>query len=299
MNAYHIPVLLKESVEGLRIHPDGIYVDATFGGGGHSREILKHLKKGMLVAFDQDPDSEANTPDDDRLIFLRQNFRYLSNNLRYLGIQEVDGILADLGVSSHQFDTGERGFSFRMEGPLDMRMNPDASKTAEEIIATYSEDELKQVFMNYGEVHNALKVAQTLIKERTENPIRTIKGFLEAIHDCVPLHQQNKYLARLFQALRIEVNREMENLKIFLEQSGSLLKKGGRMVVITYHSLEDRMVKHFLKTGNVAGERIVDLYGREKKVFKPVHRGVLTPGPEELQTNPRARSAKLRIAEKL
>jgi 16S rRNA (cytosine1402-N4)-methyltransferase len=216
-----------------------------------------------------------------------------------LGIQEVDGILADLGVSSHQFDTGERGFSFRMEGPLDMRMNPDASKTAEEIIATYSEDELKQVFMNYGEVHNALKVAQTLIKERTENPIRTIKGFLEAIHDCVPLHQQNKYLARLFQALRIEVNREMENLKIFLEQSGSLLKKGGRMVVITYHSLEDRMVKHFLKTGNVAGERIVDLYGREKKVFKPVHRGVLTPGPEELQTNPRARSAKLRIAEKL
>jgi len=299
MSAYHIPVLLKESVEGLGINPDGIYVDATFGGGGHSREILKHLKNGRLIAFDQDPDSEANIPDDDRLVFLRQNFRYLINNLRYVGIQEVDGVLADLGVSSYQFDTPERGFSFRFEGPLDMRMNPDAKMTASQVVETYSEEQLKQIFQEYGEVHNAGKVAKALADSRLNKTIMTIADFLEAIDHCLPVHQQNKYLARLFQALRIEVNQEIENLKSFLEQSTSVLKTGGRLVVITYHSLEDRLVKHFMRTGNFSGERIVNLYGHQEQVFKPVHRKVIVPESGEIQVNPRARSAKLRIADKI
>ena len=297
MSAYHIAVLLKESIDGLVTDPNGVYVDATFGGGGHSREILRKLNKGKVVAFDQDPRAEENIPDDSRFIFLRQNFRYLKNNLKWKGINKVTGIIADLGVSSHQFDTEDRGFSFRLGGPLDMRMNPDAGFSASDLIRDYSEEKLVRVFYEFGEIRNAKRLAQEILVYRGTKPIVSIQDMLEAIHTCSPEYGRFKYLAKVFQALRIEVNGELENLKLLLLQSAELIEKGGRLVVITYHSLEDRMVKHFIKNGRFSAYSEKDIYGRISKPFDPVNRKVIVPGQEEIKKNPRARSAKLRIAE--
>ncbi len=297
--AYHTPVLLHESVEGLNIDPNGIYIDVTFGGGGHSREILRRLKNGRLVAFDQDTEAEENVPEDGRFLFLRQNFKFLGTNLRYHGIDEVDGILADLGVSSHQFDSASRGFSFRMDGPLDMRMNPDAERSAADVVNTCSEEALSTIFFNYGELRNAHRIARLIVQGRAEKKIKRISDFLKLLESILPDHYQNKFLAKLFQALRIEVNQELESLKSLLSQSKEVLKSGGRLAVITYHSLEDRLVKNFIRTGNFEGERIVDLYGEQEISFKPVYRKVIVPKPEELEINPRSRSAKLRVGERV
>lgn len=297
MSAYHISVLLEKSIDGLAIHPGGTYVDATFGGGGHSREILKRLENGRLFCFDQDPDVFSNIPDDNRLFFFRQDFSYLKNNLRMKGIVKVNGIIADLGVSSHQFNTKERGFSFRLGGPLDMRMNSDATVTAAELIRISTREELTRIFFENGEVRNAGKVAASIVAYREKKPIVQIQDLLEAVNSCLPDKGQNKYLARLFQALRIEANRELDKLKLLLEQSAILLEKGGRLVVITYHSLEDRLVKNFIKYGNFTSFAEKDIYGVIKKPYKPVNRRVIVPDSSEIQANPRARSAKLRIAE--
>lgn len=297
---YHIPVLLKPAVDGMNIHPQGIYVDMTFGGGGHSREILSRLGDGgRLLGFDQDPDAEQNIPNDPHFTFVRSNFRYLHNFLRYHGIEQVDGILADLGVSSHHLDDRERGFSFRFEGALDMRMNKRAGITAADVINTYSEEQLANLFFLYGELKNSRKLAAVLVKARMGQPITTINGFLDIVKPLFGREREKKELAKVFQALRIEVNQEMEALKDMLLAATQALRPGGRLSVITYHSLEDRIVKNIMKTGNVEGKAEKDFYGRVLTPFRLVNNKVIVPDAEEIEINPRSRSAKLRIAEKL
>jgi len=295
---YHIPVLLTESVDGLEIKANGDYVDVTFGGGGHSREIFGRLKSGRLFAFDQDEDVAANIIHDERFFFIRHNFKYIRNFLKYYKVDQVDGILADLGVSSHDFDVAERGFSFRFDGDLDMRMNRNASQSAADIVNTFTEDQLRTVFREYGEIDNAGRLARQLVQARGASPIKTITQFKEAIAPCVSKLQESKYLAKVFQALRIETNKEMDVLHEFLEQSIQLLKPGGRLVVITYHSLEDRMVKNFIKSGDFSGKQEKDFFGNVDSPLIAVNRKVIVPSEEEIERNPRARSAKLRIAEK-
>lgn len=295
---YHIPVLLNESVNGLEIKADGDYVDVTFGGGGHSREIFSRLKSGRLFAFDQDEDAAANVIHDDRFFFIRHNFKYIRNFLKYYGVEQVDGILADLGVSSHDFDVAERGFSFRFDGDLDMRMNRDSAQTAADLVNTYSEDQLRTVFREFGEIDNAGRLAKQLVSARNINPVKTIEQFRQAISPCVPRLQESKYLAKVFQALRIETNKEMDVLHEFLEQSIELLKPGGRLVVITYHSLEDRMVKNFIRSGDLSGKQEKDFFGNVESPLMAINRKVIVPTDEEIERNPRARSGKLRIAEK-
>jgi len=297
--AYHIPVLLHESVQGLDINPSGDYADVTFGGGGHSREIFKQLTTGRLFGFDQDEDAAANIIHDERFFFIRHNFKYLRNFLKYYQVEQLDGILADLGVSSHDFDVADRGFSFRFDADLDMRMNRDACKTAADIVNEYPEEELLFVFREYGELQNAYKLMKELVKYRSTRKIKTIAQFKEAISACIPPAMESKYLAKVFQALRIETNNEMGALKDFLEQTVELLKPGGRLVVITYHSLEDRMVKNFMKAGNFTGEQEKDFYGNVSSPFQLINRKIIIPGEEEIERNPRARSGKLRIAEKV
>jgi 16S rRNA (cytosine1402-N4)-methyltransferase len=296
---YHIPVLLNQSVDGLEINPEGIYVDVTFGGGGHSREILRRLKTGRLIAFDQDEDAERNVMEDERFLFIGQNFRYLRNNLKYLGIKSVHGLIADLGVSSHHLDIQERGFSFLKEGNLDMRMNRKATLTAGGVIQNYSEEDLIQIFSLYGEIRNSKRLARAIVETRSKHPIREIRDLIQAIQPCVPPSHQNKYLAKVFQALRIEVNNELSCLKELLIQCAELIKSGGRLVVISYHSLEDRIVKNFMRTGNMNGVVEKDFYGNVISPFRPVNKKVIIPGQDEIQKNNRARSAKLRIAEKI
>ena len=296
---YHVPVLLKESVDGMNICPNGTYVDVTFGGGGHSREILSRLGKGgRLLGFDQDEDAERNIVDDPRFTFVRSNFRYLHNFLRYHDIEKVDAILADLGVSSHHFDDSERGFSFRFDGALDMRMNKRAGLTAADVVNTYAEERLADIFYLYGELKNSRKLASVIVKARTDGQIKTIGEFLEIIKPLFGREREKKELAKVFQALRIEVNQEMEALKEMLTTATVALKPGGRLVVITYHSLEDRMVKNIMKTGNVEGKTTQDFFGNLQTPFKLVNNKVIVPDEEEIERNPRSRSAKLRIAEK-
>ncbi len=296
--AYHIPVLLQPSINGLDINPNGVYVDVTFGGGGHSIEILKSLDKGKLIAFDQDPDAKKNLPDDDRILFIDQNFRFMRNFLQFNGITQVDGILADLGVSSHQFNVDTRGFSTRTNGPLDMRMSQNGSKTAEHIVMTYSEEQLKRMFWLYGELKNAGRIARQLILKRGEIKINTTDLLKEALLPVTPKFDDYKFLAQVFQALRIEVNEELSALEELLQQSVEVLTPEGRLVVISYHSLEDRMVKNFMRSGNIEGKQEKDFYGNLIRPLEPVNRKPLIPDPSEIEKNNRARSAKLRVAQK-
>lgn len=296
---YHIPVLLQESIQGMNLRPGGIYADMTFGGGGHSKEILRQMDaESRLFSFDQDEDAERNIVDDSRFTFVRSNFRYLHNFLRYYGVDKVDAILADLGVSSHHFDDSERGFSFRFDGNLDMRMNKRAGMTASEIINTYDEEQLANLFYLYGELKNSRKLASVLVKARSVKSIVTIGDFLEIVKPLYGKEREKKELAKVFQALRIEVNQEMEALKEMLYAATEALKPGGRLVIITYHSLEDRMVKNIMKTGNIEGKAEKDFFGNIQTPFKLVNNKVIVPTDEEIQRNPRSRSAKLRIAEK-
>lgn len=298
-NVYHIPVLLQETVDGLNINPDGIYVDVTFGGGGHSREILSRLSpKGHLYSFDQDEDAEQNIIQDNRFTFVRSNFRYIKNWMRYYGIEQVDGILADLGVSSHHFDAQERGFSFRFDAPLDMRMNQKAQRTAADILNEYSEAQLADLFYLYGELKNARKIAAAVVKNRNNQRIETTGDLMNIIKVFFERDREKKELAKVFQALRIEVNQEMQALKEMLTASAMLLKTGGRLSVLTYHSLEDRMVKNLIKTGNVEGHVEKDFFGNTNAPLKMVNNKVIIASEEEQTRNPRSRSAKLRIAEK-
>jgi len=297
---YHVPVMLKECMDALAIKPDGIYVDVTFGGGGHSREILKHLgPQGRLFAFDQDPDALNNAIDDPRFVLIHQNFRFLRNNLRLNGVKQVDGILADLGVSSHQFDAAERGFSIRFDANLDMRMDQVAELDAKQVLNTYAEDELHRIFGMYGEILNAKTLAKTIVTARLSKSIQTVAELKEVIKKNVPKGKENKYHAQVFQALRIEVNKELEALQEFLAQTVQVLKPEGRLVVMSYHSLEDRLVKNFMAKGKFKGEVEKDFFGNEIKPFLVISRKAITANEEELLTNNRSRSAKLRIAEKL
>lgn len=297
---YHVPVLLMDSIDGLNIQPDGVYVDVTFGGGGHSQEILKRLKgEGHLYSFDQDADAERNiTWKDDRFTFVRSNFRFLKNWMKYYQVEQIDGVLADLGVSSHHFDDESRGFSFRYNAPLDMRMNRRAGKTAADILNEYDEKKLADIFFYYGELKSARKIAATIFKARQQKPIRTTNDFLTVVEPLFHKEHEKKVLAKLFQALRIEVNREMEALKEMLQGATELLKPGGRLSVITYHSLEDRIVKNMIKAGNADGKTTQDFFGKIECPFKSINNKVITPTMEEQEKNPRSRSAKLRIAEK-
>lgn len=311
---YHVPVLLKESVDGLNIGEGGNYVDVTFGGGGHSREILARLdSNGHLYSFDQDADAEKNiyleNPEtgisaeqsavNGKFTFVRSNFRYLKNFMRFHGVEEIDGLLADLGVSSHHFDDSERGFSFRFEGKLDMRMNQRAGKTAADVVNEYDEKSLADIFYLYGELKNARKIASLLVNARKTKKVETIGDFLEIIKPLFGRDREKKELAKVFQALRIEVNHEMDALKEMLKSATELLRPGGRLVVITYHSLEDRIVKNLMKTGNVEGREDKDFFGRVNTPFHLINNKVIVPGQEEQERNPRSRSAKLRIAEKI
>ncbi len=299
MTTYHQPVLLNEAIEGLDIQASGTYVDATFGGGGHSREILKRLgKKGRLYAFDQDEDAAAQVPDDKRILFTRGNFRFLENYLRFYGVKEVNGILADLGVSSHHFDVPERGFSYRYDAPLDMRMNLNGTLNAANIIAAYPGPDLERILTIYGELHNSRKAAASIIQARKLKSIDTTGDLVAVIQHCIPARQTNQYLSKVFQALRIEVNHEMDNLADLLQQSSSLLFSGGRLVVISYHSLEDRLVKNYLKSGNSKGIIEKDIFGNYTVPFKTIHHKLVVPSDKEIENNSRARSAKLRVAEK-
>lgn len=296
---YHVPVLLKESVEGMNLQPGGIYVDVTFGGGGHSREILRQGDSTIrLFSFDQDEDAERNIVDDERFTFVRSNFRYLHNFLRYHNVEEVDAVLADLGVSSHHFDDSERGFSFRFDGKLDMRMNKRAGMTAAEVVNTYDEERLANIFYLYGELKNSRKLASAITKARSNKQIVTIGDFLDIVKPMFGREREKKELAKVFQALRIEVNQEMEALKEMLYAATEALKPGGRLVVITYHSLEDRMVKNMMKTGNIEGKAEQDFFGNVQTPFRLVNNKVIVASDEEVARNPRSRSAKLRIAEK-
>lgn len=296
---YHIPALLHETIDGLQIKPNGIYVDVTFGGGGHSREILNRLgPNGRLLAFDQDLDAIANIIDDPRFTFVRSNFRFMKNFLQYHNIEKVDGILADLGVSSHHFDEEERGFSFRFDGALDMRMNTKSQITAASILNNYTEEQLADVFYLYGELHNSRKIARTIAQQRQKAPFETIFQFLEVLKPYFAREKEKKDMARVFQALRIEVNKEMEVLRSLLNQSIEVLNDGGRISILTYHSLEDRLVKNFFRSGNFGGKLEKDFYGNIIAPLKPVNNKVIVATDEEIAKNPRARSAKLRIAEK-
>lgn len=299
---YHVPVMLQESLEGLNIKPDGGYVDVTFGGGGHSREILRRLtaEEGRLYGFDQDADAERNVPDDPHFVFVRSNFRYLYNFMRYWDeVEEIDGVLADLGVSSHHFDDKERGFSFRFDGALDMRMNTRADKTAADVVNDYPEERLADLFYLYGELKTARKLASVIVRARETRRIATIGDLLEVVKPFTGKDKEKKFLAQVFQALRIEVNDEMSALKEMLSQTLRVLKPGGRLSVITYHSLEDRLVKNFMKTGNFEGKVTQDFFGNVASPFKLINNKVIVPSDEEIERNPRSRSAKLRIAEKL
>ena len=297
-STYHIPVLLRESVDGLEIKPDGVYIDVTFGGGGHSREILSRLgKKGHLYSFDQDADAEKNIVDDDRFTFVRSNFRYIKNWMRYYEVEQIDGLLADLGVSSHHLDDESRGFSFRFDAPLDMRMNKQAGKTAADIVNDYDEEQLADIFYLYGELKNARKLATAIVKARQTQRIATTGDLLQVTEKLFPREREKKEMAKLFQALRIEVNHEMEALKEMLNGSKDLLCEGGRLSVITYHSLEDRLVKNMMKAGNAEGKVTQDFFGRTEAPLKPIGK-VIVPDEEEQARNPRSRSAKLRIAER-
>ncbi|WP_431292498.1 16S rRNA (cytosine(1402)-N(4))-methyltransferase RsmH [Pedobacter sp. P26] len=299
-NNYHVPVMLQPCIDGLNIKPDGVYVDVTFGGGGHSKEILKHLgSKGRLIAFDQDPNAQANVPADDRFIFIDQNFGFLKNNLRLKGFKQVDGILADLGVSSHQFDVPQRGFSIRHNADLDMRMDQHRDLTAAEILNTYTEDKLHKIFGIYGEVKNAKSLARAIVTSRLEQPFTDIDSLKSAIAGYIPKGKENKYLAQVFQALRIEVNAEIQVLEDFLMQAADVLKPGGHLVVMSYHSLEDRPVKNFMAKGKFQGEVEKDFFGNQQKPFNVITRKAIIATEEEIAQNNRARSAKLRIAEKI
>ncbi|MBQ8493816.1 MAG: 16S rRNA (cytosine(1402)-N(4))-methyltransferase RsmH [Alistipes sp.] len=297
---YHIPVMLGECIDALDIKPDGIYVDLTMGGGGHTREILNHLgPEGHLYSLDQDPDAQANAPDDARHTFVASNFRFLRGALRLRGVEHVDGILADLGVSSHHFDAKHRGFSFRGEAPLDMRMNTRGGRTAADIVNTYTNDALTRLFAEYGELDTTWKIANCIERARNVNPIMTTADLVEAVKPCTPPKDEAKFLTKLFQALRIELNGEMEALKMAMEQSLKVLKPGGRLVVMSYHSLEDRIVKNFMRSGNTEGRIEKDFYGRAATPFRLITRKAVVPTAEELERNPRSRSAKLRVAEKI
>lgn len=297
---YHVPVLLRETVDGLDIRPDGVYVDVTFGGGGHSREILSRLgPDGRLFGFDQDADAERNIPADPRFTFVRSNFRYLTNWMRYHGVDRVDGLLADLGVSSHHFDAQERGFSFRTDARLDMRMNGRAGMTAADVLNTYDEESLARIFYLYGEMKNSRRLAAAIVRGRAESPVETVENLLSLVRPSLPREREKKEAARLFQALRIEVNREMDALREMLEGALRVLRPGGRLSVLTYHSLEDRMVKNFMRAGNVEGRVEQDFYGNRLSPLRPVNNKVIVAGGEELRDNPRSRSAKLRVAERV
>lgn len=298
---YHVPVLLTESVDGLVLRPDGTYVDVTFGGGGHSREILRRLSaKGRLYSFDQDADTEQNIPEgDERFTFVRSNFRYLTNWMRYYGVDGVDGVMADLGVSSHHFDAEERGFSFRYDARLDMRMNGRGGTTAADIVNTYSEENLARILYLYGELKNSRKLAAAIVKGRAENPVETVENLLTLLRPYLPREREKKEAARVFQALRIEVNHEMDALAEMLKAALHSLRPGGRLVVLTYHSLEDRMVKNFMRSGNIEGKVEEDFFGNRLSPIRPVSNKVIVPGREEQECNPRSRSAKLRIAERI
>ncbi|SHF27184.1 16S rRNA (cytosine1402-N4)-methyltransferase [Mariniphaga anaerophila] len=298
-DAYHIPVMPTECIQGLSLFPGAQVVDATFGGGGHSRLILDELTKGRLFAFDQDEDAAGNVIHDDRLFFIRHNFRYLKNFLFYYGVEQVDAVFADLGVSSHDFDVPDRGFSFRFDEKLDMRMNRKAPVDAAQVLNSYSEEQLIFIFRMYGEIKNARRLVGEIIAARNRQPLKTTGQLKEVASKCAPRALENKYLAQVFQALRIEVNDEMDALKEFMEASLDVLKPGGRLVIITYHSLEDRICKNFMKAGNFEGKVQKDFYGNVESPFKLVNRKVIVPQPEELEKNTRSRSAKLRIAEKI
>lgn len=298
---YHVPVLLTESVDGLVSRPDGVYVDVTFGGGGHSREILRRLtSEGRLYSFDQDADAEQNIPEgDERFTFVRSNFRYLTNWLRYYGVSTVDGVMADLGVSSHHFDAEERGFSFRYDARLDMRMNGRGGTTAADIVNTYSEENLARILYLYGELKYSRKLAATIVKGRNENPVESVENLLALLRPYLPSEREKKEAARVFQALRIEVNHEMDALAEMLQAALQSLRPGGRLVVLTYHSLEDRMVKNFMRSGNIEGKVEEDFFGNRLSPIRPVSNKVIVPDREEQESNPRSRSAKLRIAERI
>ncbi|MGB1039474.1 MAG: 16S rRNA (cytosine(1402)-N(4))-methyltransferase RsmH [Flavobacteriales bacterium] len=299
-SGYHVPVLLNSSVEGLNIVPSGIYVDVTFGGGGHSRKILESLdEKGKLFAFDQDAEAHENFIDDSRFTLIDQNFAFIQNYLAFHGIAQVDGILADLGVSSHQFDSGERGFSIRYEGELDMRMNQDQELTAKQVVNDYEEDRLEFIFKAYADIRNAKLVARKIVEARSQKEFETTTDLIEVVKLLTSFKKENQFLAQIFQAIRIEVNQELEVLKKFLLSSQELLKSGGRLVVISYHSLEDRLVKNFIKKGKFEGEVEKDFFGNPLVQIKYVARKAIVPSEDEIKVNSRARSAKMRIAEKL
>lgn len=292
--------MLNECIQGLNIKEDGVYVDVTFGGGGHSKEILKHLgPKGKLYAFDQDSDAVGNLPDDERLVFINHNFKYIKQFLQYLKALPVDGILADLGISSHQINEADKGFAHRLGGDLDMRMDRKSGIKASDVVNTYSEKELLRVFNTYGEIKNAYKLVLLIIEKRKTSPVKTIDEFKEAIRTCIPGKEESKYLSQVFQALRIEVNEEMKALESMLENSAAVLAKGGRLVVMSYHSLEDRMVKNYINSGNAAGTVEKDFFGNKTEVFKSLTKKPIIPSDEEIERNRRSRSAKLRIAEKI
>jgi 16S rRNA (cytosine1402-N4)-methyltransferase len=298
-NTYHIPVLLKESVDGMSIKPDGVYVDVTFGGGGHSREILSRLNdKGRLYAFDQDKDAQGNTIDDPRFTLIQANFKFIKRFLKLEGVREVDAILGDFGVSSHQFDEGERGFSIRFDAELDMRMDQNSGLSASELINTYPEEQLSLLLWQYGEIKMSRKLAKAIVEARTLKPIRSTSELNALLTPFFPPTKVNKFLAQVYQAIRIEVNQEMEVLKDFLLQTPDLIKKGGRLSLISYHSLEDRLVKRFIRDGKFSGAPEKDFYGNMLVPFKKVG-GLVTPSPEEMKQNTRSRSAKLRVGEKL
>lgn len=298
---YHVPVLLKESVDGLQINPEGIYVDVTFGGGGHSREILSRLgSKGHLYSFEQDADAEQNIPaDEQKFTFVRSNFRYLRNWMRYYGVEGIDGLLADLGVSSHHFDDESRGFSFRFDAPLDMRMNERDGLTAADVCNRYSEEELARLFWLYGELKNGRRLANTIVRGRADHPIATVNDLITLVRPLIGANREKKDMAKVFQALRIEVNHEMEALHEMLDAAINCLKPSGRLVVLTYHSLEDRMVKNYMRSGNAEGKVEEDFFGNRLSPLRPVNNKVIVPDADEQERNPRSRSAKLRIAEKV
>jgi len=296
---YHNPVLLKETVNGLNIKPTGIYVDLTFGGGGHSKEILKNLTTGKLLGFDQDLDAVKNILPDENFIFVHSNFKYLKNYLKYHGYTKVDGILADLGISSHHINMPERGFSFRFDAPLDMRMNQDSGLSAFNVVNEYNEEILYRIFREYGEIKSTGRLVKSIVENRTSKPINTTFELINIISDLAPKHKEHKFFAQVFQAIRIEVNAEIKVLEQMLEQSAEVLTTGGRLSILSYHSLEDKLVKKFIKSGNIKGEIVKDNFGNFERFFKPINKRIIVPSEEEIKINNRARSAKLRIAEKL
>ena len=300
IDTYHVPVMLNECIDHLNIKPDGIYVDLTMGGGGHTRAILEKLgPKGHLYSFDQDPDAQANAPKDERHPFVASNFRFMRGALRLRGVKGVDGILADLGVSSHHFDAKHRGFSFRGDAPLDMRMNTRGGRTAADIVNSYDKDALARIFSEYGELETTWKIANCIERARNEAPITTTAELVEAVKACTPPKDEAKFLTKLFQALRLELNGEMEALKMSLEQSLKVLNPGGRLVIMSYHSLEDRIVKNFMRSGNTEGRVEKDFFGRSTTPLRVITRKAIVPTDEEISINPRSRSAKLRVAEKM